>query len=91
MSLNEIAGNVNVSPNYLCSLFKKEYGVGIHEYITELRIEKAKQLLMQTDMGVGLIGEMVGYTNPYHFSVSFKKYTNMTPTEHRKKEGGGLE
>lgn len=91
LSLNEIAGNVNVSPNYLCSLFKKEYGVGIHEYITELRIEKAKQLLMQTDMGVGLIGEMVGYTNPYHFSVSFKKYTNMTPTEHRKKEGGGLE
>lgn len=91
LSLNEIAGNVNVSPNYLCSLFKKEYGVGIHEYITELRIEKAKQLLTQTDMGVGLIGEMVGYTNPYHFSVSFKKYTNMTPTEHRKKEGGGLE
>lgn len=88
LSLNEIAGAINVSPNYLCSLFKKEYGLGIHEYITELRIQEAKQLLTKTDMGVGLIGEKVGYANPYHFSVSFKKHTNMTPTEHRRKEGG---
>lgn len=84
-NLADVARHVAMSPNYVCSLFKKEHGCGLHEYVTELRIERACQLLKQTDIGVGRIGEMVGYPNSYYFSVTFKKNTQYTPTEYRRR------
>lgn len=84
-SVNSVAEHVNVSPGYLSSMFKKEFGQGIHEYMTTLRIGRAREMLIHTDKSVGAIGLEVGYPNPYHFSMNFKKYTNMTPTEYRKK------
>lgn len=84
-NVNSVAEHVSVSPGYLSSIFKKEFGQGIHEYMTSLRIERAREMLIHTDKGIGTIGVEVGYPNPYHFSMNFKKYTNMTPTEYRKK------
>lgn len=84
-SVNSVAERVNVSPGYLSSIFKKEYGQGIHEYMTSLRIERACEMLIHTEKGIGTIGVEVGYPNPYHFSMNFKKYTNMNPTEYRRK------
>lgn len=84
-SLAELSRHVALSPNYVSSLFKKEHGCGLHEYVTELRIEQARRLLTQTDLSIARIGEMVGYPNAYYFSVSFKKCTRYTPTEYRKK------
>ncbi|MDO4548974.1 MAG: response regulator [Clostridia bacterium] len=85
LCLNDIARHVSVSSNYLSSIFKRELGTGIHDYITTLRINRAKELLIRTDMSIGIIGTKTGYPNPYHFSMNFKKYTDMTPTEFRKK------
>lgn len=83
--LNEAASHVGISPNYLSSMFKKEYGKGIHEYITTHRIEKARHMLIHTEKSMGDIGAEVGYPNPYHFSSNFKKHVGMAPTEYRKK------
>lgn len=85
LSLNDVATQVNISPNYLSSIFKREFGQGVHEYLTQCRIDKAKELIIRTDQTVGAIGASVGYPNPYHFSMNFKKYTHLTPTEYRKK------
>ena len=85
LSVNEIADYIGISSNYLSSVFKREYRQGIHEYITALRIERAREMLIHTDKSVGAIGAAVGYPNPYHFSMNFKKHTNMAPTEYRKK------
>lgn len=84
-SLADVSRHVAMSPNYVCSLFKKEHGCGLHEYVTELRIDRARQLLTQTDISVGRVGEMVGYPNSYYFSVNFKKNTQYTPTEYRRR------
>ena len=84
-SLNEVAVHIAASPNYLCSVFKREYGSGMHEYLTQLRMQRARELLIHTDMSVGSVGMRAGYSNPYHFSMNFKKYTGMTPTEFRRK------
>jgi two-component system, response regulator YesN len=85
LSLKEIAKHVAMSPNYLSSMYKRECGRGIHDYISELRIDKARELLVKTDWSIGSIGETVGFINPYYFSMSFKKITQFTPTEYRRR------
>lgn len=82
--LNEAASRANISPNYLSSMFKKEYGLGIHEYITARRIDLAKDMLIHTEKSIGEIGTNVGYPNPYYFSAGFKKSTGLAPTEYRR-------
>ena len=84
-SLATLSRHVAMSPNYVSSLFKRECGVGLHEYVVGLRIGRARQLLTQTDTAIGRIGEMVGYPNPDYFSVNFKKTTGFSPTEYRRR------
>ena len=84
-SLNDVAKHMSMSPNYLSSMYKKECGRGIHDYLSELRIDKARELLVKTGRNIGEIGEAVGYVNPYYFSMSFKKITQFTPTEYRRR------
>ena len=85
VTVNTVAEFVSVTPNYLSSVFKREYGQGIHEYITAQRIDKARELLIHTNKSIGTIGIEVGYPNPYHFSMTFRKATELTPTEYRRK------
>lgn len=85
LSLNVIAKEVHLTPNYLSSLFKKYCQINIIDYITKIRIAKAKELLKSTDLKVYMIAEYVGYTNSQYFSVLFKKSTGMTPFEYRQK------
>lgn len=83
--LNDIAQEMGVSPNYLCSMFKKEVGTGIVAYITALRIEKAKQLLRETQLKSYEIAERVGYSNPSYFSTVFKDLTGCTVFQYKKR------
>ncbi len=82
--LNNIAQEMAMSPNYLCSMFKKEVGTGIVAYVTALRIEKAKQLLRETQLKSYEIAEKVGYSNPSYFSTVFKDLTGCTVFQYRK-------
>ncbi|WP_310831981.1 response regulator [Paenibacillus pedocola] len=85
ITLTYISDRVYLSPNYLRILFKEKMNISIQEYLTNLRICKAKELLQQTKYKVHEIGEMVGYENSTYFNIVFKNYIQMTPKEYRKK------
>ena len=83
LSLEEICQKISVSKNYFCYLFKREMGVSIWSYLTNVRLQHAKKLLEETELRSYEIAFQVGYDNPSYFSKIFKKYENMTPNEYR--------
>ncbi len=83
LTLNRLAAVVHMSPNYFSSVFSGEIGQSFLEYLTELRIAKAKQRLADPDAKAFEVGAGVGYENPQYFSKIFKKYTGMTPSEYK--------
>lgn len=84
MTLSDIAEVVHISPSYICTLFKKYKQIHFNEYLVDLRMSKAKELLKKTDLKTYEIAEKIGYSNPQYFSVLFKKYAGCSPTEFRK-------
>lgn len=85
ISLQDVADNINISKNYLCDIFKKELGVTFINYVTNLRIEKAKEYLTNTDMKMYEVSYAVGYNDYAYFSQIFKKYTGTTLSAYRRK------
>ena len=78
ISLNTIAAEVGMSPSYFSSIFSKEMGKTFVEYLTEIRMDRAKELLMCSSMKTSEIGYEVGYKDPHYFSYIFKKETGDT-------------
>lgn len=85
LSIQSIANHVHWSPTYLSTYFKKATGKTINEYITELRIDKAKELLLDRKNKLYEISEYLGYADANYFSTLFKKYVTLTPSEFRDK------
>lgn len=83
ISLDDVSRNVDISPYYFSKLFKEETGENFIEYLTNLRIEKAKNLLVKSDMNIKCICLDTGYSDPNYFSRIFKKQVGVTPTEYR--------
>jgi two-component system response regulator YesN len=83
ISLDEVSGRVDVSPYYFTRLFKEETGETFLEYLTQLRIEKAKEMIKDPNASIKDICTKVGYADPNYFSRIFKKAVGMTPTEYR--------
>lgn len=83
ISLNTIAAEVGMSPSYFSSIFSKEMGKTFVESLTEIRMDRAKELLMCSSMKTSEIGYEVGYKDPHYFSYIFKKTQNCTPKEFR--------
>ena len=88
-SMNQAAAMVNISPGYFSTLFRQETGSTFSEYLTSIRLEKAKELLMCTDMRSSEIGYYVGYRDSHYFSYIFKKICGCTPKEYRARKNGG--
>ena len=87
ISLDDVSREVNISPYYFSKIFKENTGENFIEYLTNIRIDKAKELLGTTEYSMKEICSMVGYSDPNYFSRSFKKNVGVTPTEY--KEGRG--
>lgn len=85
LSLQYLADHVNISPNYLSTLFKNETGQNISDYITDQRIKKAKSLLCTTNLKIYDVSGLCGYTSPKHFMDVFKKTVGETPMQYRNK------
>jgi two-component system, response regulator YesN len=83
ISLKSAAESIYVNPAYLCRLIKKETGKNFIDIVNEYRIEKAKELLKNVHYKTYEVGEMVGFKYPRNFSIKFKEYTGMTPTEYK--------
>lgn len=81
ITLDDVSEAVNISPYYFSKLFKKEMGVNFIDYLTNMRMEKAKELLGIKDMSIKQICSEVGYSDPNYFSRIFKKNIGKTPTE----------
>ncbi|MFC6650159.1 response regulator [Paenibacillus rhizoplanae] len=82
ITLQSISGLVHLSKNYFANLFRKEVGESFLEYLTRIRIEKAKTLLTG-ELKAGDIGSLVGIQDPKYFSKVFKKITGVSPSEYR--------
>lgn len=85
LSLESVASYVNMNPNYFSGLFKEESGENFIDFLTRVRIEKAKELLDDYSLKVYEISEMVGYYSPKHFSKVFKRVVGITPIEYRER------
>jgi len=83
LSIFGISEEVHLTPNYVSLIFRRETNITVTDYITGVRILKAKELLMTTDLQVQKIAEMVGYDNPHYFSTVFKKQTGIHPMKYR--------
>lgn len=84
ISLGEVAAQVGLTPSYFSTLFKERVGTAYSDYLTNLRITKAKELLRTTSYRVYEISHMVGYPNQYYFNRLFKKIVGMTPLDYRR-------
>ena len=84
LTLEEVGGVVGFNASYFSSLFKKETGQNFLEYLSEVRMNRAKELLKETKLPVGEICERVGYADLKYFTKSFKKATGIKPGEFRK-------
>lgn len=84
LSLNAVAAEVGLNPSYFSTLFKKETGSNFLDYLMEIRIDVAKELLVETDMSIGEIAEKVGYNDMKYFYKRFRQYTGVSLREYRK-------
>lgn len=83
ISLNSVASEVEVSANYLSTIFSQNMQKTFIEYVTGKRMEKAKKLLRNTDKSSGEVALEVGYKDPHYFSFVFKKTQGCSPREYR--------
>lgn len=85
LTLQEVADYAGISKNYFSKMFKEMSGEKYWDYLTEYRIERAKELLRETNLSQSMICEKIGYQSEYHFSRKFKELTGISPNKYRNK------
>jgi two-component system, response regulator YesN len=83
LSIGEICQDLFISPSYLSRLLKHHVGKTFIDILTDFRVEKAKQLISDSDMNIYAVADAVGFGDPHYFSTVFKKITGATPSEYR--------
>lgn len=78
-----IAGHAGISPNYLSVIFKKETGVPVNEYIQQIKIEEAKNMIMFSNTPLSEIGSLLSFSDQSYFTKIFKKHTGLTPKQYQ--------
>lgn len=84
ISLGDAAKSVHLSPNHFCTVFSQETGLTFIEYLTGMRMERARDMLGKTQMRSSDIAVEVGYRDPHYFSYLFKKHTGVSPRDYRR-------
>ncbi|OYO59714.1 hypothetical protein CG709_17890 [Lachnotalea glycerini] len=83
ISTQDVAEAMNYSNAYFCKLFKQSFDKSFTTYLTEYRVEKAKQLLIDITINVKEISDKVGYKDSNYFAKVFKRVVGVTPSEYR--------
>ncbi len=89
ISLNIVANHVHLSPAYLSRIFTKKTGSGLTEYLTQVRLKKAKHQLLKSNETIDQIAINTGFNSSSYFSAIFKKHEGITPSEFRANQGDG--
>ncbi|WP_282942593.1 AraC family transcriptional regulator [Paenibacillus sp. RC67] len=84
LTIDQLASIAQISPKYYVDLFKKTYGRSAIDYLTEVRVNKAKQLMAQSGVRLRDISHQVGYNDEFYFSRKFKKEVGVSPTVYMK-------
>ena len=85
--IQELADQVGVNRSYLTSSFQKALGCSPRDYLVRVKMEKAREMLVGTDMQISVVAASVGYTDPLAFSKTFKQCYGMSPRTYRKVSG----
>ncbi len=88
ITLEELANKFFISKEHISRSFKKQFNTNLFDYLTTLRIEKAKELILKTQYSVEEIALRVGFSNGNYFSKAFRKKTNLSPSEYRNRQPG---
>ena len=83
LSLKALAVRLILNPNYLSTLFTKELGISLTEYLNRCRDEHAKHLHLSTDLTIKKIVQQCGFTDIHYFTRIFKRFTSLTPKNYR--------
>lgn len=83
LSLDLVAGELQITSPYLCRLIKQQTGMNYKEYLTRLRMAEAKRLLQNKNAGIADVCQQIGYSNVSHFIKTFQKYEGITPAKYR--------
>lgn len=87
VTLNHLSAQANINKTTLIEIFRTLYGMTPIRYLNRLRLQKAKELLVNTDVGIGEVAELVGFQSIHYFSRYFKEKENCSPTEYRIRGG----
>ncbi len=79
----ELASVIGISPTYFASLFKQAMGISPQQYIIQQRVERAKLMLLKTDLTIADIALQVGFSSQSHLTQQFKRLTGITPKQIR--------
>ncbi len=82
--IESIADAIHTAPNYLSHVFKKDTGMTVHQYLTDLRIHKAQKLLTDPSLKTQQIAEKVGFSSAKYFNLVFRKAQGISPADYRK-------
>lgn len=85
IGIAQIAYELNITPNYLSNLFHKKTGVNLIKYLTDIRMEKAREMLAVPGIKIYQVSKNVGFQSSKHFTKIFLKYFNCNPSEYIKK------
>ena len=91
LTLKDVADHVALSNNHFCTVFSRETGMTFIEYLTEVRIRRAGELLRGTNMRTSEVAYAVGYNDPHYFRYLFKKRTGISPRDCRRGAGVSVE
>ena len=84
LNIDTICNSISFSKYYFCKLFKEHTGMTVHQYVTEFRINKSKELLSYSKLSIAAVANSVGFKNTLTYTRSFEKLVHMTPSEYRK-------
>lgn len=83
ITIDDLAGHVQLSSSYLSRLFKQELGISVSDYIREKKLDRAQNLLRYTDQSFAEIANLLSFSSQSHFIQAFRNHTGMTPKKYR--------